>query len=379
MPNTTQTEVKTSLKTYQDALTKENAFSSQPLQQSYTGFLAALGELVSKTDRYYQKNENLEYPVIADQAELDGFVQSYQAVIETASDFENTLEAETGRLPELEQLRAESFALLLDPIRKLLGKDLTELLSAKALGLGTLPEIIERARTRTYDISGQKVSWAGAKSSNRMVVTLHGRNGDVEGFFTESKSATYQDEYQRLVEESLQTATALEPVIRGLNPQHLPGGIVKSMKSLYAQGKENQLIERDILNHGYLTPEASNYLAAHQELIPDAIRFFEKAEKLRNLYSNLEGEKLGRNEKLDQRNAAMSAVANLLGLGKLLAYSETVELETGNGRLTGTFMHKAVGYDIVKPELGRGFLTQNAVIEADTPEAKRQQIGRAHV
>ncbi len=372
MPNTTQTEVKASLKAYQDALTKGNDFSSQPLQQSYTGFLAALGDLVSKTDRYYQQNENLEYPVIADQAELDDFVQSYRAVIETASDFENTLKAETGRLPELEQLRAESFALLLDPIRKLLGKDLTELLSAKALGLGTLPEIIERARTRTYDISGQDVAWAGAGSSIRMVVTLPGENGSVEGFFTESKSATYQNEYRQLVEESLRTAPALEPVIRGLNLQHLSVCPVKHMKTLYAQGKEKQLIDQDVHNHFYLTPKASNHLAAHHELIPDAIRFFEKAKKLQTLYSNLENEKLGKNERLDQRNAAMSAVANLLGLGELLAYSELVELKTGNRRLTGTFMHKAVGYDIAKPEFGRGFLAQNAVIEVDTPEVKRQ-------
>ena len=69
-----------------------------------------------------------------------------------------------------------------------------------------------------------------------------------------------------------------------------------------------------------------------------------------NHESIISGNGINKNSRIDKRNSAMSAVAEMLGMEYIIAHSENMRVQVGDKEYKGTFMKKADGLDPKNPK-----------------------------
>lgn len=375
------TEVRNSLAQFENIM-EGVQFASEEATEVHALMMQAMRNLVQETDRFYEKQTGA-YPKMTEES-FDHFTALYQDVLKGSAEYRKIMSGLTGEDKET----GEAMYQIMDPIMNLLGQDLHTLSSAKEKGLTTLPEIVERARIREVDIHGQKLDRAGEALSQRLKVTVSGQDGkgDMTGFFTEKFSSDYKTEYQ----EILDRATAKNPGIRKImsvmeeNSFELLLEDVEKLKVATANA-ELRLVnpEADV----YVAPDHAldvyvsipekkrgewNALVEGTGLVQDFVDFAIEAAAARKKYDILEEVGIENNEDVARRNSAMSSVADLLGMGSLIARSESMKLVNGEKQYQGNFMEPAKGSDIRQCKPGDPLIRAGVELDVENDEVKKQ-------
>lgn len=233
----------------------------------------------------------------------------------------------------------------------------------------TLPEIQEKARTRTIDMRGETLSKLGHLQSSRIPMTVLGSRGEKrKGVFTKANYNTVKSDFNHMLE-----AAAEESSPEGRKEI---GKILSSYKAfLIKKGatKRNGELITEKVSDDYLIGHMRKFLLTNYRdgMISSDTRDFLKDElglntrKISNetiniLTYGLNGLRddvgteisnwnleLKEGDRVDNRNSCMSAVASLLGASKLVARSDSMNYIDDNGNVVeGTFMDFGKGLDL---------------------------------
>lgn len=365
-------------------------FDSGEARESYSAMLQDLDALVKETDRFYTKT-NGEYPKM-DEDSFDHFTRLYKNAFDSMKECREVISNQEG------EKEKQGWALqLMGAVQHFLGQDLVQLGSAKERGLSTLPEIIEQARTKVVDVTGQKLSTVGANMSNRMKITVPGKdgNGSVSGFFTESISSNEEMEQNALYERTIQKNPKMKELIAEIDKidkQLEENGEEDAWRQLETCIKilDNQvnLGAKDTLEN-YQKPEHvfDEYIPGEfdektqkkfdtffekDNLVYPFMEYLKERDKIGNKYRVFSLAEIDNNNSLDERNSAMSFVADLLGMDGLIARAEPMTLQDGDKKIHGTFMHYATGTDLGGIKLGDPLLRPDAEIDCSSNDLKKQ-------
>ncbi len=368
------TEVKKILDAYENQLNGMH-FNNAELNELHVRFKTALHDLNTATDHFYTRDDRGNYPTI-DAHEFTLLDDLYQQAYRTATSLENGLQqADPEQLTKNDRIWKNVYDTMMNMVRDVLGQDLQHLHSVQRNGNETLPAIIEQARTHVYNVDGQAMERFGAGLSSRLAITIPGENGDVRGFFTESVTTDQEKEIEQIRREMVEQNPEMEPVLRNIQLQNydFSQGIQVTKMNLVDGNSE-------FLNNNMLAilPDraAQKLVTENGKLMSDYLSFLERYEGVLTKYLALQADKTGENDKLDQRNCAMSTMADLLGMDELLAHAEPVQIKfTKNGReqtLRGSFMRLAEGQDCNRQIPGQGLLNLDAPVDGDTASVKKQ-------
>ena len=367
-------EVKKTLGSYEDMLNSLQ-FSDERLNELHVNFRNALHALSTETDRYYETNADGNYPVMDAQA-FAQFEALYRNAYSAASAMETGLQqANLQKLSESDRAWRSVYGNMMDMVREVLGRDLQHLHSVQRRGNETLPSLIEQSRTHVYNVDGQEMEHVGEGLSSRIAITIPGENGDVRGFFTESISTNREGEIERIRRETLEKHPELAEVLAITQLQNHT--IVFSLNRI----ESNRMVGRNDVLQEWLEqviPDRAvrKCLAEDGAMLSAFVSFIEQYEALDRKYDTYDANELGENDRIDQRNCAMSAIADLMGMQDLLAHAEPVQITfTKDGReqtLTGSFMHFAEGEDVTRQTPGQGLLNVDAPVDGDTASVKKQ-------
>lgn len=278
-------------------------------------------------------------------------------------------------------------------------------------GYNVLPIIQESARTRTIDLRGRRHGRLGHMQSSRIPITFLGPNGEARsGVFTKTTRVHNKADFLALVNRAANQCDAAgaaalqgilgsmrENVVRltnaGQAPKRMDGRPITAEESddffvgrLLAElnGKQKQLQKKDLSpadvknylrSKGVQTGNISkNAMKTLTDGLNAAIR---QVAPLLNTYS-LE---LKDGDRLDNRNTAMSAVADLLGAGSLLARSDSMRFLDENAQpVEGTFMNFGKGLDLgAKMEQSCRHLNDNPLSNRDRKNAALKSIADLQV
>ena len=238
----------------------------------------------------------------------------------------------------------------------------------------TLETILNTNRGLSADVRGKQVKTVGGMASTRMVVEV----GNKKGVFTEDfNSPDMEDEYSRIIRE----ASSAE-LRKSENPKAYEAfrALVRlmlndpgiTMDSAWFKDRDKT---EEALRNPDNNPDLSSFirdvntkilvLKLNGENCPAVLK--EDVDWLKNPAVAKELSKAlpkicqARTEKairekaniqpksnVPRRNAAMSVVADRLGMGKLIARSKVMKLETDQGEKSGVFMEWANGTDFAK-------------------------------
>ena len=241
----------------------------------------------------------------------------------------------------------------------------------------SLAELQESARTRTIDLKGRSLGSMTNMQNERIPMSIVNAKGEQRpGVFTKPTYVRAKAKYLDLIEKAKAACGNDEASKQKLN------SFLSNWRAINAGTLSNQIGKKlrtdssDDMTVGFLMRQLSETYSDNDmkpdhvmiELniagIPEADKIPKAALKVLaegftemkdnvpddlNLYQ-LE---LKDGDRLDNRNVAMTSVCDVLGMGDLLARSESMKFVGENGEVTeGTFMEYGKGYDLYKkPEL----------------------------
>ena len=236
----------------------------------------------------------------------------------------------------------------------------------------SLPELQQAARTVTVDLRGQKLDRFGSAQNSRLRMTVVDADGTRrQGFFTKNKQVNVLDAYNRGLTRALELCgknqkarTSLQGFLQafgtywkqlddekgtayqGLDPtaseENAITYLALRLNDRFRDGKYQMGMAKAILTQAGLDAK---------QFPPEAIKALDLAfrttmEDTGNLI-NVRDLGLRDGNRLDDRNASMSAVADLLGVPGLLAKAVPMRCVDQNGEVVeGTFMDYAEGEDL---------------------------------
>ncbi len=352
-------------------------FSSQEADETHETLLQALENLVQETDHFYKK-ENGAYPPMTEEA-FNHFAFLYQDLLNSIGEYRDVMSRQTGKDKEL----GTAMVQVLSSVEELLYKDVLTLSSAPAKGLTTLPDIVEHSRTRTVDITGQNLSSSGFNLSTRLKITVPGQNGDpnMTGFFTEASSTEEKEECDAITRRWLQKNPQIQQVLDEIDEDNwnlLLDTLSPDNNFYHLTGSENKG------NPSYLGPDycLKKYLSLSEKeykkmfvgtgLAQDFMEYANEYHKASYKYRLLELAGIDNNHDVARRNSAMSTVADLLGMGNLIARSESMTLTDGEKKLSGHFMESAKGTDLMTCQPGDPLLCSDTTVNLENNDLKKQ-------
>ena len=344
------------------------AYSSPKL---YHAYLNAVTKLDQEMDRLYTLDRYGAPPVVSakDRSDLLTLLENVgtagEAFLGDAQEKNANLEAGVpGMVNQLQGMFAKDYNALsaYNPKQK----------------ARTLVGIQEDVRTRTIDLRDRNISTMGNAQSSRIPVTIYGVGGKLRsGMFTKASTVRVRSQFQEFLtqagtycdEAGKQALGQLIGKARDyfvknnyLNYDDTPfradasddlvvGRILLDLQEMRKNRGSRLTTDRDLmqlcktvgLNPKDISPNA------HQILANGANEMLSKAGTLINSV----GLQLEEGDRLDCRNTAMSAVADLLGVSSVLARSENMRCINERGEtVEGTFMEYAKGLDLeAEPEL----------------------------
>ena len=239
----------------------------------------------------------------------------------------------------------------------------------------TLDSLEEQSRTVILHVGRNEFGRAqnlGANLSERMPLALFDDQGNkISGLFTKKKLFQVQEPFRKAVEAALaapelqnnevaKTAfqLLLENIGKPLTLRHPKTGapvqlsddpannILAFLRMCTGKGQNGKRLVNLYL-YDALKQSLPEQLAL--QLRPEmCFALTNQLEPIRNpIALQLSDAKIQEGQRLDNRNAAMSAVADLLGMPRIVARSRPMKIVDENGReIEGTFMELATGLDI---------------------------------
>ncbi|MBP5265681.1 MAG: hypothetical protein J6Z06_02525, partial [Lachnospiraceae bacterium] len=329
--------------------------TGQEQVEQYVSFLNALHTLAERTDALYTQNEQGVYPTITD-ANLGELRDAYRQVQR-----EGAALAGGGEGPVGQQMAAIATEVL-----TLANQDMTalEVVDVKA-GI-TLPEVIANARTLTVDVGEQEFSVSSGQMSARIPLSVEGEDGTiVEGFFTETDYVDTRKNLQRITRELAEQFPDYRPVLEAVNnaTDRELGRFGFASLSEFITFSDQELTEEELREDAkndyvdgmkralHVPADVVDTLAARDDFFRFTEALSQKVSpviKTMNCYTD-KSYWLGLSEgvNIDKRNAAMSSVSTLLGKPGLVANARPMVVMKDGKAISGTFMEKASGVDIL--------------------------------
>lgn len=317
----------------------------------YGEFLDSVEELVNRSDELSAAGADGRAPQLDGNA-IDSLIMTYQNTIISAQNYRQS--APQGA--QLDEARKE----IIGHVQDLLGADLVALNAAKNAGVTTtFPEIIDNARIRTVDLGDRKLEKAGAYMSSRIRMTIPGPDGKpMEGFFTETSSCQKpEEEYAEFagkmkekhpdIAEFIDRMEANEEFINDFNDVNY-GAYMNIINQYHdmVNVEDRMSFFNSIQNTvGYSDAELSSMASTERsEAIAEYLQGRAMIANKQAAFSRHAGIQPGDN--IDKRNSAMTAVANLLNMGDVIAPSVSLKVKVGDKTMSGTFMAFAKGADV---------------------------------
>ena len=242
-----------------------------------------------------------------------------------------------------------------------------------ANGPKTLATIEEEVRTLNLDLRGTPESERrGSNMSSRQVLTFMDEKGrPITGLFTPKTYAGGVNTVNGILDrfgEKAKTAQGKE----------ILSGLLQKTRTRFGDLKTDQDAAWDMLNSCRLEEEVNGEkVPSMKELNPATLAAYigavnggldadtvineigaqnlvdlaeELSPQIANIGLNLQDAGMKEGDRIDQRNAAMSAVADLLGCSRVIARSRPMKIIDQNGNeIEGTFMVEAKGLDYLNP------------------------------
>ena len=313
----------------------------------YSKLLKDLSELAAMMQGYFKTNAEGKAPILSPD-DYKKLIRGYSAVAEDCNKFladdhdKNRLE--TQRINVITRLSSY------------VGKDLRGLLKADQTKEATLSDVVEAARTKTVDLTGKDLGFVGGAQNSR--IPLKSTYG-AEGFFTKKNMLNYQSAIDRVkgrFREILPSEFTM-----GLQDESSAREFFDSLETIPAMNNDSpvaELKENEYLNFARVLQTLNNELSMREiiDIMKENQQFTKDIlmahkEYFRALSQKATAEIVGMSDgsRLDQRNAAMSDVAALLGMSGIIARSIPMKIVQDGQVTEGTFMEKAEGEDIQRP------------------------------
>lgn len=261
---------------------------------------------------------------------------------------------------------------LVQQLQRLMNKDYDALSRYDPTKPQTLPELQENARTRTVDLQGRNPAKLGHMQNSRMLMTLHGANGKPRtGVFTKATHVRVKSSFQKFLERAKsqcgpEGAAALSGLLdKARNFYHITEERTRE-GVIFPQDASDDLTLGTLLINLRIMTEGDDREEPPTELIRSYLndmgvnvdQISKKAFKtlkagLGEMINNPANEinafglQLREGQRLDNRNSAMSAVADLLGIGDSIARSDNMRFIDDEGKtVEGSFMEFGKGLDL---------------------------------
>ena len=261
---------------------------------------------------------------------------------------------------------------MVQQLQQLMNKDYDALSLYDPAKPQTLAEIQENARTKTIDLRDRKLKTLGNMQNSRMLMTLHDANGKPRtGVFTKATHVRVKGKLQRILERAKaqcgpEGAAALDGLIDKARLFYHSIDTLTREGVAFPEDASDELTIGVLLNNlrnkasedGEELPTKS-IIKAHLREMNVSFKFIsDKALKtLANGLAEMAGDpsneinaynlQLRDGQRLDSRNSAMSAVADLLGVGDSVARSDNMRFIDNKGKLVeGSFMDFGKGLDL---------------------------------
>lgn len=358
-----KTRVKENM-SYYNRLLKRDADRVQ--DGAYKEVLDKLRTLMERTEELYKPGEQGRYKQM-DEAGYQSLMKAYQDMEKACSDYFG----DNREKKDLDKSRAH----IVKRLQSYVDKDLSHLEKLDRNHLPSLPDAIRKARTVQVDMTGKELATRGGNQSNR--IALRSANG-TKGFFTEKSSFDKQKSWEELMDSVLPDVPEKykadferlrnEEEIRDNFMETLDEAVaddIFSFNKLYGALVRREMTEQETQDY-YTGDEDMNQLA---EKFNDV---FEGYKRMRIKESHMNAAGIQSIERLDQRNSAMTAVADLLGTPKLIAKSTPMAIIRDGKVVEGTFMETAEGVDtnhVSEKDMG---LLGCSIESMETPQALKQ-------
>ncbi len=334
----------------------------------YQNYLAALNALDQKMETLYELGAmGMPKDVTAkDKKELlDLFVQVGNAGEQFLGDAqEKGQDLKTG-LPQA-----------VDKLQGMLAKDYQSIYNynPSAKNMAPLSILQEFGRTKTIDLRGQNIKTMGNMQSSRIPMTFRGPNGEKRtGVFTKANYVSLTGPYLQKLEEAKalcgpgsEGAAELDSILskardyhvrmkakkrdgaklKGNEPDEYMVGYIMNRLRFIMHGKRDDELKTSHVKE-YLNSIGVNTAKIPKPALEKLTAGLKDLQKQPAFEINGYGLELKEGTRLDQRNTAMSVVADLLGKGYLLAKSSNMRFVGDDGQVTeGTFMDYGKGLDL---------------------------------
>ena len=233
----------------------------------------------------------------------------------------------------------------------------------------------EHTRTKTIDLKDQNIKTLGNAQSSRIPMTFRGANGEMRsGVFTKASYVEVKAPFLQQLERAKaqcgpEGAAELDSFLSKARDYHVrmkskkrDGNSMKDISDDFMAGYVLHKLKLSRKEHHSSTVKPAHVKEYMQKVgvnvdqipkeafktLADGLgKMAEKPGYAINGY----GLELKDGQRLDNRNSAMSAVADLLGAGYLLARSNNMRFVDERGEVTeGTFMDYGKGLDLVEDE-----------------------------
>lgn len=308
---------------------------------AYKNVLDKLRILMERTEDLFQKGEDGRFRQM-DEKGYRSLMSAYQEMDKACSEyFEDSRKKEN-----LDQSRAH----IVKRLRGYVSKDLSCLEGLDRNHLPTLPDAIRQARTVQTDLTGKKLSTVGAVQSTR--IPLKSANGRT-GFFTERSGFDKQKSWEKMIDGILPIVPEKfrESFVSMRNDKSRRDNFWELMNEYSRTFMTNDRDGRqEVLTEMYREITKENLSEAEKDQLEGCLWDMEKSSRgFRLKEDHIETTGIESSERMDQRNSAMSAVADLLGSSQLLARAMPMTILHDGKVIEGTFMESAQGTDIHHP------------------------------
>lgn len=319
------------------------------IAKEYEDYLISLASLTVKIDKYYKKDKEGNYPKLKNK-EIRELQEEYSKVIASGNSFLKVASEDSHR---------KAINHVVGKINQFLNGELVEMSNILTTEEIEMKDIAEKANSIHVDISGQQVSYEGGQQSARMPITFTDASGKkVSGYFSEYSVFDSEKEFNDFIDEC-----------SGGNKLYKEAFLImandKKFQKLYEEGKHSvryknklqQLVNKKKLE-GLFDSELSHISNAKKDFssLKNDADFSVRMFKFLKGCSGLKTKKgilscdagVSEGSVLESRNAAMSAMADILGVPDILARSVKMEVKNGDKTIKGVFMEQAAGIDMKK-------------------------------
>ena len=256
----------------------------------------------------------------------------------------------------------------------------------------SLPVMQEAVRTRTVNLKGHSIQTLGHAQSSRIPMTLRGPNGETRsGVFTKASYVRVKAPFLEILDRAknqcgAEGAAELDSLLAKARKYHVSRPTRKLDGSLIGDSVSDDFMCGFILNELKLRRKQSKSKKVRTEHVRDYLKRIgvrvdrlsrkalqtltdglgKMAERPGNALNTV-GLELTDGQRLDNRNTAMSAVADLLGVGSLVARSRNMRFVDESGQvIEGSFMDYGKGLDLTADERSARHLNSDPLSNPET-------------